>query len=250
MGRTIICGDVHGCLDELDELIKQLEVRSSDDVIMVGDLIDRGPDPVGVVRRVREKGYRGVIGNHEDRAIRWLRNESIRTGSGRPNGMRAPFPSRRREWESLSGDDLSWLWKLPVRVTVDVDGGRRWVVVHAGLEPSLGLGEQDYDQMLRIRYVDENGVHARPDAEKMFEAPAGARHWAERWRGPESVVYGHSVFDDVRVDSPGPGVECYGIDTGCVYGGALSAVILDAESVQVVQVKAAQEYFSYSKRKE
>ncbi len=244
MSRLIVIGDVHGCLDELDNLVQTLSVGPEDRVIMVGDLIDRGPDPVGVVRRVRERGWECVIGNHEDRALRWLRNESMRRDSGRPNGMRSPFPNRLREWEALSGEDLAWLWKLPP--TIAANG---WVVVHAGLESCAPLAEQEYDQLLRLRFVDRDGRHVNMDPDRM-EQPEGTAFWAEAWRG-ENVMYGHSVFDEVRFDTNG-GTRCVGLDTGCVYGGKLSAAVLDTQSLslEIVQVQAAKEYFNYNRRKE
>ncbi|MCA9656860.1 MAG: metallophosphoesterase [Myxococcales bacterium] len=54
VSRTLIVGDVHGCLAELDALLVELEPRAGDRFVFVGDIVDRGPDSVGVVRRVRE----------------------------------------------------------------------------------------------------------------------------------------------------------------------------------------------------
>lgn len=243
--RTIVIGDVHGCLDELDELARKLQVTASDRVIMVGDLIDRGPSPAGCVRRVRESGWGCVLGNHENRAMLWLRNESLRRDSGRPNNMRPPFVDRRREWEELSADDLSWLWKLPLKAAVG-----KWLVSHAGVEPCATVADQDTDQLMHIRWVDKDGRHMMSDPTKHDRRPDESSFWAEVWKGPESVIYGHSVFDAVRRDDPAPGVVCLGIDTGCVYGGDLTALVLEDEGAepQFVQVRAAREYFSYAKR--
>jgi len=244
--RTIVIGDVHGCLDELDELTRKLEVSASDRVIMVGDLIDRGPDPVGCVRRVRESGWEMVLGNHENRAMLWLRNESLRRDAGRPNNMRPPFDDRRREWESLSGDDLAWLWRQPTRAKT-----YGWLIAHAGFEPCAPVDDQDVDQLMHIRWVDDAGRHMSPDPTKFDRRPDNSRFWAEAWRGPESVIYGHSVWDEVRRDEPAPGVVCLGIDTGCVYGGFLTAAVLAGDGEpEMVQVRAAREYFSYAKRAE
>ncbi len=242
--RTIVIGDVHGCLHELDELARALQVSPEDRVIMVGDLIDRGPDPVGCVRRVRESGWECVLGNHENRAMLWLRNESMRRDAGRPNNMRPPYDDRRREWEKLSGDDLAWLWKQPTRARAD-----GWVVAHAGLEPCAPADDQDVDQLMHIRWVDTSGRHMMSDPTKPDRRPDNSRFWAEAWRGPESVIYGHSVWDEVRRDEPAPGVVCLGIDTGCVYGGMLTAAVLEGgREPEIVQVQAAREYFSYAKR--
>ncbi len=244
MGRTIFCGDVHGCLDELDELMKTAEVCQSDTIIMLGDLIDRGPDPVGVVRRVREMGWLSILGNHEDRALCWLKNESLVAG-GRPNNMSAPGPKRAAEWNSLSADDVGWLWRLPV--TISAAG---WTAVHAGLEPRLPMVKQETDKMLRVRFAHKDtGKHVPIDPVKMVQPP-DTLFWAEIWKGPENVVYGHSVFDAVRFDYPAYGVSCVGLDTGCVYGGMLSALITDRGVNSVVSVKAKKAYFSYEDRRQ
>lgn len=245
--RTIIIGDVHGCLDELDELMRKLELRQADKVIMVGDLIDRGPDPAGCVRRVRESGWDCVLGNHENRAMLWLRNESMRLGVGRPNNMRPPFSERQKEWESLSGEDLAWLWKLPLKASVG-----KWLVSHAGVEPCSTVTDQDTDQLMHIRWVDKDGRHMLSDPSKVDRRPDDSFFWAEVWKGPESIIYGHSVFDKVRRDEPAPGVVCLGIDTGCVYGGDLTALVLQDEGSdpEFVQVRASREYFSYTRRAE
>ncbi len=237
--RTIFIGDVHGCLDELDELIKNLGVRSRDSVIVLGDMIDRGPDPVGVVRRVRESGWQSILGNHEEKALRWLKNESM-VKSGRPNQMQPPGEKRAAEWRRLSAQDLGWLWKLPLTIR-----SKGWTAVHAGLEPGLPRDRQEADHVMRLRYVDKvTGKHVpgRPD----MSQPPGTVFWTEMWKG-ESIVYGHSVFPSVRFDHHDGGM-CVGIDTGCVYGGSLTAAVVGGGVMEIVSVKAKLKYFSYEDR--
>ncbi len=243
VGRTIFVGDVHGCLDELDELVRTLSLTSSDRLVFVGDLIDRGPDPVGVVRRVRENGWDSVLGNHEERALRWLKNESL-VKAGRPNNMFPPSPLRAAEWRRLSPKDVGWLWKLPLTIR-----SKGWTVVHAGFEPSHGVSEQEADKMLHVRFTHKDtGQYVPMDPEKM-EQPPDTMFWAEMWRGPENVVYGHSVFSAARFDVGPTGSTCVGIDTGCVYGGALTAAVLDCGVMNMVSVKAKKPYFSYDDRR-
>jgi diadenosine tetraphosphatase ApaH/serine/threonine PP2A family protein phosphatase len=63
------------------------------------------------------------------------------------------------------------------------------------------------------------------------ETPEGAVSWWTLWKGPESVIYGHAVHSLVspRIDEPQPGIRCIGIDTGCVFGGRLTAAIIDKD---------------------
>ena len=73
--QTIIVGDVHGCLVELDALLRKVRYTHGDRLILVGDLVAKGPDSAGVVARARELGALGVRGNHDERVLSWFRAE-------------------------------------------------------------------------------------------------------------------------------------------------------------------------------
>jgi diadenosine tetraphosphatase ApaH/serine/threonine PP2A family protein phosphatase len=238
MRRTLVVGDVHGCLAELDDLLTAADWRAGRDrLVFVGDLVDRGPDGPGVVRRVREIGAEVVMGNHEEMVVRWARHEARRAREPRyENPMKPPREGDRRAIAELGDDGLDWLSRLPVTIRLD-DGT---VVVHAGLEPCRTLAEQDPTRVIRVRYVDETGhMKATQYAGQVLE---GYDLWSTRWRGPESVVYGHNAHSlgEPRVDEPAPGVFCHGIDTGCVYGGRLTALVLPGRTW--VQTPARQAY--------
>lgn len=236
--RTIVVGDVHGCLEELDELLRVVELRAGfDRLVFVGDLLDRGPDPVGAVRRARELGALSVLGNHEDRHLRWAECEAWnRLHPAERRAARPPSPERLAQHRRLSAGDLAWLGALPHVLRLDA----RWAVVHGGLSPRRRLDAQSRSDVIRLRLVDPDG---RPvPRQREDPPPAGVFRWATRWPGPESVIYGHHVqgMDDPRVDAPVPGVRCVGLDTGCCYGGKLTALILPSE--EVVSVKARATY--------
>lgn len=241
--RQIVIGDVHGCLEELDELLRTVEyVQGRDRLLMVGDLIDRGPDPRGVVRRAMELRAKVTKGNHEEKCLRWLRNEDVLRRTGRPNRMHRPPESRRLEWESLSADEVSWLDALPL--CLELDG---WTVVHAGFEPGRALSQQRPDKVMRVRWVDKDG-HMVPSSD--LEQPEGSLCWMELWRGPKSVVYGHAVhsLSEPRVDDHGA-FRCVGVDTGCVFGGRLTAMLLLDGRTEFVSVPAKREYMPLKGRK-
>jgi bis(5'-nucleosyl)-tetraphosphatase (symmetrical) len=230
--RTVVVGDVHGCLAELDELLAMAEIaQGRDRLVFLGDLLDRGPDPVGVLRRVRELGAECVLGNHEEKHLRYAAHEARRrTDPLYRNPMRRFDARRAAEHARLTHDDLLWLAGLPRFVTLD----RRWVAVHAGFVPRVRVSAQPPDWTIRLRYVDASGApvpRVRGDA-----GEPGVRRWPEAWTGPECVVYGHfpQRLDLPKRDEPAPGVVCLGIDTGCVYGGRLSALVLPSE--EIVQV--------------
>ena len=75
MSRTFVIGDIHGCLEEFQALVTALHLADSDVVVCVGDFLDKGPDPVASVQLARKLGFQAVLGNHEEKALRWLKHE-------------------------------------------------------------------------------------------------------------------------------------------------------------------------------
>lgn len=257
--RTIFIGDVHGCLDELRALCDKLAPSGRDELVFLGDLLDRGPDPVGVVRYVRGLSLLGFIlkrikGNHEEKALRWLRHEAkVAAGKQAKNPMKPVAPGRQAEWLGLDAEDVAFLQDSPLALEFDV-AGEHWVAVHGGLLPGRSLADQvkkHSDEIIRVRWVDEAGKHV-PMQHGSREQPPGSFCWMERFDGPFHVVVGHAVHDKVsfqpRVDKTLSGHEVWSIDTGCYGGGRLSALVLDHDRPghrEVVQVHAAREYYPF-----
>jgi hypothetical protein len=220
--RTLVVGDVHGCLSELDDLLRTAcYERGRDRLVFTGDLLDRGPESLGVLRRARELEAESVLGNHEQRH---LLEAALRRSVGH---------GERGDHLGLTDDDLGWLARLPRWLRIDA----RWVVVHAGLEPGTAVEQQRSDVMQRIRFIDASGRWAHLNEDGV--APPGSRYWASAWDGLESVTYGHHIHDlaTPRIDEArAPGAVCLGLDTGCCVGGRLTAVILP--SLEFVQVRS------------
>lgn len=230
---TFVIGDVHGCLDELDELLALVDPNRRHRLIFVGDLVDRGPDPAGVVRRIRELGVECVMGNHDEKHVRWARHEARRKADPTYQNPMRPFREERQTQHDAIGEaGIQFLASLPY--TIDLGNG--WTVAHAGAAPNRPLAKQKPAALMRCRWIDEQGAMIG-----QAEKPAGARHWATAWRGPESIIYGHHVHDlaEVRVDRNGT-VTCVGVDTGCCFGGHLTAY--EVETGEVVQVQARRHY--------
>ena len=229
---TVVIGDVHGCLAELDQLLAHFTAR--DRVVLVGDLVDRGPDPVGVVRRVRERKLPCVMGNHDEKHVRWARHEArARRQPGYANPMKPMQPQRVADNHALGDDGIAFLASLPHKLEL----GNRWWAVHGGCVPRVPLRRQKPAVLLRCRWVDDEGAMiGKPDR------PPNGRHWAEAWRGPENIAYGHHVHGlaEPRIDTPARGVTCAGLDTGCCFGGRLTAFVIDTG--EVVQVAAHAKY--------
>ena len=241
MSRTFVIGDIHGCLEEFRELVRLVGYRQgSDRLVLVGDLMDRGPDPVGCVRLAQELGAEGVLGNHEESHIRWRKHEDRRAATGKKNPMK-PYPEiRAAQNAALSEQDVLWFKDLPT--VMEIHPGL--LVCHAGLEPAFPASRQT-DAVIRVRYVDADGEMVGFE-EGSLDQPANTHYWSTRWPGPESVIYGHAVhsFEDVRVDRFDGGA-CYGIDTGCCFGGRLTAaIVVEGQVQEFAQVQARERYYT------
>lgn len=233
--RTILIGDIHGCAAEFRSLVGKLDLNTSDKIVLLGDLIDKGPSPAEVVAFAREIGATTILGNHEEKALRWLKHEAKRKATGKNNPMNVSA-EHAEQWSSLSADDVSYLESAPWFK----DLGNNFLAVHGGLTPGVPLDQQKPNNVLRLRYVTAEGKFAGLDAN--LNKPAGVDEWQARYDGPNSLVVGHAVhsLDQPRIDTFEDGREIWNIDTGCVHGGHLTALVL--ETKEVIQVKAAQVY--------
>jgi bis(5'-nucleosyl)-tetraphosphatase (symmetrical) len=202
--RRIFVGDIHGCREPLERLIGELRFEvGHDELYPVGDLVAKGPDSLGVLSLLADLHANPVIGNHD---LAWLRADRI-------------------ESKSLA----RWLRQSPVvREFEDL------IVVHAGIHPQWSdrrlaqLAASDIAFATNVRYCDEHGV--RPHSDWPVPDPPFLP-WDKFYRLRRRVVFGHWArrgFD--RSD------RVIALDSGCVYGGALTAWI--AEEDRVVQVPA------------
>lgn len=216
MPRTIAIGDVHGCAEEFEELLNALELEPEDRVVQLGDLVNRGPDSHGVLELVREYKIDSIIGNHELRLLR-ARSE------GRKKDLK---DYDRLTMNELTDEDWDYLGSMP---KFKYGASRAIVMVHGGFLPHKPWQTQDVDIITKIQVIDKKGNPA-----KRSDAP-DANLWADSWHGDPFVIYGHTPRPNV-LERPGS----IGIDTGCVYGGHLTAYVLDDKSF--VQVRARKAY--------
>ena len=244
--KIIVCiGDVHGSIFELNELLNKIQYNKDQmRLIMAGDLVDRGPDSVGVVRKIRELNVECVKGNHEDKHIRFHNNQLREKSDKKFKNEKYLNKFEAHINASFSSADWNWLENLPIRINII----NNYWVIHGGLIPSVPFDKQEDSKMMRARFVDEHGNH-KPL--KKGASTEGAFVWSEKWKGPESVIYGHSVQENhvPRIDKFDGG-ECIGIDTGCCFGGKLTALIWDTQinKKQFVSVNAKEEYVKYEDR--
>lgn len=201
MARTILIGDVHGCAAELSELLERLAPSRADRVVFVGDLVARGPDSRGVLRIVREIGALSVRGNHEEKLL--AARHARRTGGAKPK-LGASHAALVAE---LNEEEWAQLEALPLRLELETHG--LWVV-HAGIVPGVAWEAQDRWMLTHIRSLDDDGT----------PSSRWGRPWGASYRGPH-IVFGHNAQR-----APQLHVDATGIDTACVYGGELTALVL------------------------
>ena len=218
-GPFDIIGDVHGCLIELDELLDQLGWGPPDSggarthsqgrsAIFLGDLVDRGPDVPGVLRRaiamVEAGSALAVPGNHDSKAVRKLRGRDVVVN----HGLAETLSQLAGESDEFRDAAVSFLDGLISHYVLD-DG--ELVVAHAGLKEDMqGRGSAKVRDFAlygeTTGETDEFGLPIRHD-------------WASEYRGRASVVYGHTPVPEAEWLN-----RTINIDTGCVFGGALTAL--------------------------
>jgi len=204
MSRTIIVGDLHGCRQELGDLLSYVGFSPGDRLVSVGDVVVRGPDPHGTVALLRRKGARGVRGNHEERLL-------SHHHAGRKDLHPSIGGATKRTARELRPRDWAWLEALPLWLDLPEHDAR---VVHAGLVPGIPIEKQDPRALLTMRSIGERG---EPTEDR------GAPSWAHRYEGPMHVIFGHYAKSEPEIAR-----FATGIDTGVVYGGRLTAMVLRA----------------------
>src|ERR1043165_4630837 len=149
--RAIVIGDIHGCIDEFRKLLESVKLREDDRLILLGDLIDRGPDPARVVRLAHDLRAECAMGNHEEKALRWRRPELRRREDPDhyKNPMRGIDQSRLDEWAKIPDSDWDWIASLPKFIHINDD----YVGVHAGCMPDVAIENQIPNELMRLRYV-------------------------------------------------------------------------------------------------
>lgn len=211
MGRTIVIGDIHGCFDELTDLIRLVELRADDRVIAVGDLIVKGEKNREVLDLfIDDERFSSVVGNH-DRALRqrW-RGEPVRLTKAQRKASLELEPNRERY--------ANYLKRLPYMIDLDSH-----LVVHAGVRPGVALKHQMASDLTEMRTMGANPARRK------------GVPWYDVYRGRKTVLFGHWPAKEPR-----RAAHAIGLDTGCVYGGRLTAFIL--ESNQLLSVPARRSY--------
>ena len=232
-GPFDIVGDVHGCLDELKELLEKLGWSATEGalshadgrkLIFVGDLVDRGPDSVGVLRLVMKTVESGaalcVPGNHDMKLARALRGKDVSRNHGLAETLEQ-LEAEPPEFKTQVADFLEAL------VSHEVLDDAKLCVAHAGLREEMqGRGSKAVREFAlygeTTGEIDEFGLPVRYE-------------WAQNYRGKTMVVFGHTPIPKAEWVN-----NTIDIDTGCCFGGSLTA--LRYPERELVSVEARQTY--------
>lgn len=220
-GPFDIVGDVHGCYTELVELLTALGYTITGEgdslavtppegrtLVFVGDLVDRGPDTPAVLRLAMSMTTAGtafvVPGNHDDKLMRALMGRNVQI----THGLEVSLAQLKGETPAFRAAVLAFLQSLVAYYVFD---GGRLVVAHAGLKERM-IGRPSESVRHFTLYGATNG---KTDANGL---PVRL-NWMADYRGDALIVYGHTpVAEPVRINNT------LNIDTGCVFGGALTAM--------------------------
>ncbi|HLL23586.1 MAG TPA: polynucleotide kinase-phosphatase [Kofleriaceae bacterium] len=236
-GPFDIVGDVHGCFDELVDLLRTLGYEVDADAaiatppagrkaVFLGDLVDRGPGVTSVLKLVMNMARAGtalcIPGNHETKLLKKLQGRDVKVS----HGLQETLDQLAREPAGFSQEVAGFIDRLVSHLVLD-DG--KLVVAHAGMKQNL--------QGRASGRVREFALYGETTGERdEFGLPI-RYDWAADYRGRAMVVYGHT---------PVPEAEWLNrticIDTGCVFGGKLTA--LRYPETELVQVPARRMYYA------
>ncbi|WP_405963089.1 polynucleotide kinase-phosphatase [Streptomyces sp. NBC_00723] len=233
-GPFDIIGDIHGCAFELEGLLGKLGYvdgvhAEGRQAVFVGDLVDRGPDSPGVLRRVMAMVKSGnalcVPGNHENKYGRHLRGRKVQ----HTHGLAETIEQMEGESEEFRSEVREFIDGLVSHYVLD---GGRLVVCHAGL-PEKYHGRTSGRVRSHALYGDTTG--------ETDEFGLPVRYpWAEDYRGRAAVVYGHTPVPEATWLN---NTIC--LDTGAVFGGKLTA--LRWPERELVDVSAEQVWYEPTK---
>ncbi|HEY8479106.1 MAG TPA: metallophosphoesterase [Spirillospora sp.] len=205
MQRTIVIGDIHGCFDELQELLDKVDLRPDDLLVSVGDLVDRGPEPGEVVRLFRERPNSiAVAGNHERKHVRGLLSYTQEV--------------TRLQLGDGYAETVDWMRTLPYYFE-----NEHVRVVHAAVVPGIPLADQK-----------EEVLCGTTSGERELNALFPDGHWYDHYTDAKPVVFGHVTADEPLVRDG----RIFGLDTGACHGGHLTALSVPDFTVHSVKAHA------------
>ena len=205
---TVFIGDIHGCSQELLALLDKINFVSADNLVFLGDLVNKGPDPTGVIKIVRSLKCMCLRGNHEVNHLEWS------------EGQAEPLPETVATRNQMKTDDYT-AYLTMVETMPYFHETSDFIAVHGAVRPDLPMSLQPGALMTGVEKFDLS--------------------WKDNIHLGRPLVVGHKRYNEA--DPAEPCVipqRFYGVDTGCVFGGRLTA--LEMPSGRYWQVDAARNY--------
>ena len=245
-----VIADIHGCYDEFRELLGKIGFSDADTLYVLGDAVDRGPEPIRVLRDLMARPNAFLIcGNHEYMMLRVVKklaveitedNAATQVGEDElwdfTYWMKDGGGTTCRQFAELSREEqediIDYVGDAELYVRIAA-GGHRYVLVHAGLGNAAGgsrSGEAFFDE--------DPDIDSLTPADLLMTRPNYGRRY---FRDPDTfLVTGHTPTVNIRADRQPLVYEENGhiaIDCGCVFGGRLAALRLDDGAVFYVDAK-------------
>ncbi|MCB0006351.1 MAG: metallophosphoesterase [Anaerolineales bacterium] len=218
MARTLVIGDIHGCYAELLTLIEAAQLTDADQIVAVGDLVDRGPDSPAVYRYFRDNPRAfSLMGNHERKHVRAARGELSLARSQLL--CRRQFQAQGEDYEAA----VAWMAKLPLYLELP-----EAIIVHGFVEEDIPLAAQ----LPTVLCGTMGGTN--------YLRQTGRWPWFKFARQTKPILMGHLNY----TRSSQPFIykkQVFGLDTGCVEGKALTGLLLP--EFRWIQVLAARNYW-------
>lgn len=198
--QTLVVGDIHGCYEELQDLIQKAGLSEDDLIVSIGDCVDRGPDTPAVFRYFKEqKNAQLIMGNHERKHVRASRHEV--------KLARSQIISKMQFGEEYP-NALEFMGDLPLYLDLP-----EALVVHGYFEPGLPVEQQLPSVLCGTMGGDKHLT-------EHYSQP-----WYELYDGSKPILVGHQNYSGT--DEPFVYQDrVFGLDTGCVTGKALTGLVL------------------------
>ena len=236
-----VVGDVHGSGLELQELIQQINPGSTDKIILVGDLFDRGVNGHIVWDLIHRHNMDCFMGNHEIKMLRFLKRERL---SLPPHYY---WTLNNLYQRGITPHLLvPFLESLPILRRYTDDNGKPFIVTHAGVDP--------YDPMHENVSYNVYGNFGEHETMPRPNALDGKVYWWNLYLGTTPVYYGHLCDQDDSPEynrarirySPSGTINSVGLDTGACHGGPLTCACV--ETGQIIQYRSQVDWFGQQKK--
>ncbi|GFT92166.1 metallophos domain-containing protein [Nephila pilipes] len=208
--EILVIGDVHGCFDELQMLLKKANATSPSILkIFVGDLVRKGPKNLEVLNYVRNsESCLSVRGNNDEKCL-------IRLYSAQASGNYTL--KRQDKWMvNLSPADLEYLEELPYTISIP---SLNVIIVHAGFIPGIPMEKQHPWTMMNIRDIDPD--QSCPGGYRPIVKKFAGHPWASKWKGPQHVYFGHDNKKKLQLYP-----FATGLDTSCFRGNYMTGLFI------------------------